>query len=129
MANYPNTMRNSHMENLYSQQRQNYGNTNRSRGSRSCTQNIRREGHNCNCVDTRTFKRQSEENNCSCSEEQNHHSCAEECMENLCEMPLAMAYVPWQNWRNIYEICKGFQRGTIFAELDKPFLGRGGCNR
>ncbi|MEE1085772.1 MAG: spore coat associated protein CotJA [Schaedlerella sp.] len=52
-----------------------------------------------------------------------------ECKEDLSTMPLAMAYVPWQKWCNIYEICKGFQRGTIFGELDKPFLGRGGCNR
>lgn len=44
-------------------------------------------------------------------------------------MPLAMAYVPWQNWRKIYEPEKAFHRGTIFEELDKPFLGRGGCNQ
>ncbi len=44
-------------------------------------------------------------------------------------MPIAMAYVPWQEWRNIYEIQKGFRRGTIFEELDKPFQGKGGCNR
>ena len=44
-------------------------------------------------------------------------------------MTLAMAYVPWQQWQNIYEICRGFQRGTIFEDLDTPFHGRGGCNR
>lgn len=44
-------------------------------------------------------------------------------------MPLAMAYVPWQNWRKIYEPEKAFHTGTIFEELDKPFLGRGGCNQ
>ncbi|MBU3841299.1 MAG: spore coat associated protein CotJA [Candidatus Ruminococcus intestinipullorum] len=44
-------------------------------------------------------------------------------------MPLAMAYVPWQNWQDIYEVHKGIHRGTIFEELDKPFFGRGGCNR
>ena len=43
-------------------------------------------------------------------------------------MPIAMAYVPWQNWNHIYESGKGFQRGTIFEELDLPFRGRGGCN-
>ena len=42
-------------------------------------------------------------------------------------MPLAMAYVPWQNWRKIYEPEKAFCRGTIFEELDKPFRGIGGC--
>lgn len=38
-------------------------------------------------------------------------------------LPLAMAYVPWQKWRDLYDSEVGFQRGTIFAELDKPFLG------
>lgn len=45
------------------------------------------------------------------------------------DFPIAMAYVPWQKWQNLYESCKGFQRGTIFKDLSKPFLGRGGCNR
>ncbi len=38
--------------------------------------------------------------------------------------PIAMAYVPWQVWRNIYEPPKALMTGTIFAELDKPFTGR-----
>lgn len=50
----------------------------------------------------------------------------EDCLQSL---PIAMSYVPWQKWRNIYDVSKGFHRGTIFEELDKPFLGRGGCNR
>ena len=37
---------------------------------------------------------------------------------------LAMAYVPLQSWRNIYEPAAALERGTLFAELDKPFLGR-----
>ena len=44
-------------------------------------------------------------------------------------LPLAMAYVPWQSWREIYKECKALCVGTIFEELDKPFRGRGGCNR
>lgn len=44
-------------------------------------------------------------------------------------MPIAMAYVPWQKWQKLYEPCKGFQRGTIFEELDKPFFGKGGMRR
>ncbi len=38
-------------------------------------------------------------------------------------MPLAMAYVPWQCWRDLYAADEGFRRGTIFKELDKPFYG------
>lgn len=44
-------------------------------------------------------------------------------------MSLAMAYVPWQTWRDIYDVEKGFQHGTIFQELNKPFLGKGGVRR
>lgn len=44
-------------------------------------------------------------------------------------MALAMAYVPWQNWKRIYEVEKALCRGTIFEELDKPFHGMGGCNQ
>ena len=43
--------------------------------------------------------------------------------------PLAMAYVPWQRWGDLYCACKALQSGTVFEELDKPFKGRGGCNR
>jgi len=44
-------------------------------------------------------------------------------------MPLAMAYVPWQMWRKLYDAEKGFSCGTIFEELNKPFRGMGGCQR
>lgn len=47
--------------------------------------------------------------------------------DELRGMPLAMAYVPWQEWCSLYEADKGFLRGTIFEELDKPFRGIGGC--
>lgn len=36
---------------------------------------------------------------------------------------LAMAYVPWQIWDQTYDIEEGFRAGTIFPELDLPFLG------
>jgi len=38
-------------------------------------------------------------------------------------MPLGMAYVPRQEWKDIYENGKGIMRGTIFSELDLPFKG------
>lgn len=38
----------------------------------------------------------------------------------------AMAYIPFQQWGEIYEPMKGFDRGTIFPVLDKPFYGRRG---
>lgn len=44
-------------------------------------------------------------------------------------MPLAMAYVPWQKWQNIYDAEKGFCNGTIFQDLNLPFYGTGGVLR
>ncbi len=39
---------------------------------------------------------------------------------------LAMAYVPMQQFRNLYDQDDAFQVGTIFKELDLPFYGLGG---
>ena len=39
------------------------------------------------------------------------------------DMPIAMAYVPWQRWKSTYDPEKALERGTIFPELDLPFLG------
>ncbi len=36
---------------------------------------------------------------------------------------LAMVYGINQNWREIDDSCVGFERGTIFNELNKPFMG------
>lgn len=47
-----------------------------------------------------------------------------DCLQDL---PLAMAYVPWQEWGNLYELDKAFMIGTIFEDLSKPFRGAGGC--
>ncbi len=37
--------------------------------------------------------------------------------------PLAMAYVPMQQFKRIYELEEALQYGTIFPELNKPFTG------
>ena len=46
--------------------------------------------------------------------------------DELRGMPLAMGYVPWQNFECTYEPMQGLRAGTIFPELDKPFYGRRG---
>ena len=43
-------------------------------------------------------------------------------------LSLLIAFV-WQKWQDIYEHGKGLECGTIFKELDKPFLGKGGIRR
>lgn len=40
--------------------------------------------------------------------------------------PVAMAYIPFQQFGQLYPLEKGYKQGTIFPELDKPFLGGGG---
>ena len=36
--------------------------------------------------------------------------------------PLGSVYAPLQVWRELYDNETGFSRGTIFKELDLPFL-------
>lgn len=50
--------------------------------------------------------------------------------QTFCETEaLAMAYVPWQKWQNIYDAEKGLACGTIFQDLYLPFRGIGGCQK
>lgn len=43
--------------------------------------------------------------------------------DSLNDMPLAMSYVPWQTWGNLYEPCEALHQGTIFKELNLKFCG------
>lgn len=43
------------------------------------------------------------------------------------DMVPAMAYVPLQFYNTVYEPMEGFRQGTIFPELDKPWLAGGNC--
>lgn len=45
----------------------------------------------------------------------------------LVGMPIAMAYVPWQRFENLYPLQQAYQNGTLFRELDLEFAGRR-CN-
>ena len=49
-------------------------------------------------------------------------------MNDMEGFALAMAYVPWQQWGEVYPLNTGLQRGTIFPELDKPFFKGRCCN-
>ena len=40
--------------------------------------------------------------------------------------PPGMAYVPYQQWGDVYEAEKGFGKGTMFPVLDYPFTSVGG---
>lgn len=42
----------------------------------------------------------------------------------LKDLPLTMAYVPFQNIEGVYSNEEALKAGTLFPNLDKPFLGR-----
>lgn len=65
---------------------------------------------------------------CSCNPWNN--TCINRIYHHLSEAdaPLAMSYVPYQQWSTTFEPCKGLQAGTIFPCLYKPFCGKGGRN-
>ena len=73
------------------------------------------------------------ENSCGCGNRPDNNRPADRFPEPPCyqmdplgSMPLAMAYVPWQRWQNLFEADKGYHCGTIFQELRKPFDHAGG---
>lgn len=37
--------------------------------------------------------------------------------------PLAMAYVPWQHFGELYPPCKALREGTAFPDLNQIFCG------
>ncbi|HAN21289.1 MAG TPA: spore coat associated protein CotJA [Clostridiales bacterium] len=57
-------------------------------------------------------------------------------MENIKEeflfpqrISLAMAYVPYQPFNNLYDPETSLKRGTIFKALDMPFMGGKGLRK
>lgn len=53
-------------------------------------------------------------------------STAPGCLEQ--QFPVAMAYVPWQQWQTTYAPERGLLQGTIFPDLDLEF-NYGRCGR
>ena len=67
---------------------------------------------------------------CGCVPAQAKTPCSGKAGADLLQgMPVAMAYVPWQEWGGLYDPRQGFCCGTIFEDLNKPFQGPGGCRR
>ena len=46
--------------------------------------------------------------------------------ENIDLFPVGMTYVPWQRWQQVYSVEVAIDVGTIFPDLNKPFI-MGGC--
>ncbi len=64
---------------------------------------------------------------CGCLDQSN--SRVNEIYEQIskADAPYAMAYVPYQQWNQIYDPSRALRAGTIFPCLDKPFCGKGGA--
>ena len=45
------------------------------------------------------------------------------------QTPLAMAYVPFQKFGNLLDEQKAFDTGTLFKDLNKPWIGSEGVMR
>lgn len=52
-----------------------------------------------------------------------------ECGIDCARVSLAMAFVPYQEFKDLYEPDFALERGTLFAELDKPFIGEEALSR
>ena len=44
--------------------------------------------------------------------------------DHVDKMNPAMAFVPWQKWGELFDMCDAFECGTIFKDLNKPWRGR-----
>jgi len=57
----------------------------------------------------------------------NTHNChMNQSYDGLNDLALGIAYVPWQTFKQVFDADDGLSHGTIFAELCKPFDGKGG---
>ena len=68
------------------------------------------------CQMRRTYSSESVEDDGVCDK------CISYCVDDGYPS-LATVYPAKQCWENVNSGCEGFVRGTIFAALDKPFMG------
>lgn len=57
---------------------------------------------------------------------QREQFCPDTSPGGMEQYPVGMGYIPWQQWQQTYPLERAFHRGTIFPDLDLPFM-RGGC--
>ena len=71
-------------------------------------------------IEDERFEENGRQQVCGC----NNTSCdIEEKYNNEFDFSLAMVYSPYQEFQNIYPLEEGFEIGTVFKELNKPFYG------
>ncbi len=54
---------------------------------------------------------------------ESEHMMMHRDVHGLDGMPLAMSYVPWQQFEELYPPCKALSEGTAFPELNLIFCG------
>lgn len=87
---------------------------------RPCAQETRQG----TCTDRNKMQNRSVEVECVCKVNPVVSCHRHDEMEHLgCEFPVVMAYVPWQQWGDLYEVECGLMQGTIFKELNFIFCG------
>lgn len=97
-------------------------------------------GHSQNMAQRSSCPQSSQHPSCSCSSSvtpapsESKPASTTSCAvgyktDSLKDLAIAMAYVPWQTWRNIYDPEKALCRGTLFQDLDQPFCGAGGVRK
>ncbi len=88
-----------------------------------CCNNDNTSGMNSGCCNN--------DNSCEMNNSCCNNGMDVECMPSKKDpvscMPLAMAYVPWQDYESIYSESEAWSKGTIFCQLDKDFMARR-CN-
>lgn len=52
------------------------------------------------------------------------NSCNSYDQDSYPYQSVGMTYVPMQKWSRPIPLEEGFYKGTVFEDLDKPFLGR-----
>lgn len=50
-------------------------------------------------------------------------NCSRNTSDKECDCVLAMAFVNMQVWDDVYSSRDAYNNGTLFPELNKPFLG------
>ncbi len=88
--------------------------------SRNKGYNMERDRRNCD-------NKNNGKKECGCMKDMDKEKYNEGCdrgKEPVDEMMPGMCFVPWQKWEDVYCIEEGLENGTIFAQLNKPYIGR-----
>lgn len=62
----------------------------------------------------------AERDTCECT----NRSATPEVRRSSEQFPIGMTYTPMQSWENLYCPSQALLQGTLFIDLDKPFIGR-----